>query len=109
MAQVYFTVEDNTAPDLRITLKRGGSSLDLTGCTVTMGIRNKRTKAITNTGHQNCTIISASEGIITYTPQANDYDNPAVDYEAEVKVTYPGGGVERIYETLTINPRPKIH
>lgn len=109
MALTYFTVEDNTAPALQITLKRNNRPIDLTGSTVTLAIQNKKTKAITNTGHQNCALVNDEGGIISYPVEDGDFDDPAVDYLAEVKIIYSSGKEERIYDMLNISVRPKIH
>lgn len=105
----YFTVEENTAPAIEITLNRNNTPIDLTGATVTMAIQNKKTKAITNAGHQNCTVILADEGVITYLVEINDFPDPNVDYLAEIKITHSSGRVERLYDLINVSVRPKIH
>lgn len=109
MGLIYLTVEDNTAPALQITLKRNGRGIDLTGATVTLAIQNKRTKTITNTGHQACALVAEDEGVISYPVEDGDFNEPGDDYIAEVKITYSSGKVERIYDMLSISVRPKVH
>lgn len=107
MAITYFTVEENTAPAIEITLKRNGTAIDLTGSTIDLIIQNPKTKRVTNAGHQTCSIID-DDGIIGYEVQEGDLPNPNIDYLAEVKITYPDSTVERIYDILQISIRPKL-
>lgn len=109
MAQVFPTVEDNTAPAIEITLKRGrNGTVVLTGASALLIIQDPKTKTITNTGHQNCIITDDLNGVITYEYVAGDFDNPKLTYTSEVRVTYPSGKVETFYEQLFIDPRPKL-
>lgn len=108
MALTYFTVEDNSAPSLQITLKRNRHAIDLTGSVVEMAIQNKKTKEITNDGHQTCALVNDEEGIMSYPVEVGDFPDPSVDYLAEVKITYSSGKVERIYDQLVVSVRPKI-
>lgn len=100
-------VEDNTAPAYQITCKRDGTAIDLTGATVELIIENKSTGSITNTGHQTCTIVTASSGIISYAAEAGDFSE-AGTYVGDVKITYNGGGVEILYSQVKWKVRAKI-
>jgi len=102
---VYATVKGNTAPAIKITLRRDKQPIDLTGVSsVKLIIKNPLDKEITNTSHQNCTVLDAEKGLIGYQLDAQDF--PAtknkVKYIAEVKITYGDNTVERIYEELQI-------
>lgn len=105
----YFTVEDNTAPALEITLNRNGSPINLDGATVTLAIQNKKTKEITNTGHQTCSIADPDSGSIAYQVEVDDFPDPNVDYLAEIKIVHSSGRSERIYDLISVSLRNKIH
>lgn len=98
-------VEDNTAPDIVITIQRAGNTIDLTGATVKLILSLNGT--ITNTGHQDCIMTDAEEGIVTYTIQAADFQT-AGDYLADVKITYQDNTVEIVRDQLSINARAKL-
>lgn len=108
MARANFQiVEDNTAPAYQITCQRDGVAINLTGATVELIIENKSTGSITNTGHQSCTIITATSGIISYAAEAGDFSS-AGTYTGDVKVTYNGGGIEILYGQVKWKVRAKI-
>lgn len=106
MSQKILLVEDNTAPNIVITLKRDGSAIDLTSASSVELFINKD-GVITNTGHTSCTITTPASGIVTYTPQAADFAT-AASYQAEVKITYADASVETVYEKFTIKARTKL-
>lgn len=108
MARSNFSiVEENTAPAYQITCQRDGTAIDLTGATVDLIIENKSTGSITNAGHQGCTILTPASGIISYAAEATDFPS-AGTYVADVKITYNGGGVERLYNQVRWKVRAKV-
>lgn len=108
MARANFNiVEDNTAPAYQITCQRDGTAINLTGASVDLIIENKSTGSITNTGHQGCTIVTATSGIISYAAEAGDFSS-AGTYVGDVKVTYSGGGVEILYGQVIWKVRSKV-
>lgn len=107
MSVIVLAVEDNTAPNLDITLERDGTVIDLTGATVELITSKANTGEVTNTGHQSCTIVPpATGGVIRYTRQAADFPDEG-RYLGEVKITYLGGTVERLHNLLNIIVRGK--
>lgn len=107
----YATVKGNTAPALVITLRRKRQSdgkklpIDLTlADKVELKIKNPVTKTITNTGHQETTILDAEGGQVAY--QVADTDFPGtkdkLEYPAEAKITWEDGKVETVYEQIII-------
>lgn len=108
MSRTFLTVQGNTAPVIQITCKRRTGPIDLTDCVVSLIIVNPKTNEVTNTGHQQCTIVTASSGIINYQIEATDFPNNRITYSAEVKIVYPSTRVERLYEKFSINPRPAL-
>lgn len=98
-------VEDNSGPPLLLTLKREGVAIDVTGCTVNLIIAKGTT--ITNTGHQGCTLVTPTAGVVQYTPQSTDFSTPGT-YKADIEITYANGSVERLYEQLKIKARRKL-
>lgn len=97
-------VEDNTSPALSITCKRDGVVINLTGSTVVLIIARGAT--ITNAGGA-CTLTDATNGVISYQPVVTDFPLPG-KYKGDVKITYPSGGVEVIYEQLLWQVRKRI-
>ena len=106
MAQKILTVEDNTAPTITLTLKRGGAPINLT--TVgSVDLYIKRNNIITNAGGTACTVVTPLDGIIGYSLGVSDLAN-AGTYEAEVKITYGDATIETIYEKFNIKVRTKL-
>lgn len=106
MAQKLLIVEENTAPDIVVTLQRDGVAIDLTtASTVDLSLSFNGT--IVNTGHTACSIDSPTTGGISYSPQTDDFANPGT-YKAEAKITYGDGSIERIHESFNIQARTKI-
>ena len=108
MPTTFLTVNQNTAPAIQISLVRDGAPIDVTGATALLIIKNKKTKAIVNTGHQDCIIVDGTNGVISYVPGSGDFNHPSTDYLAEVRVTYPDSPVETIYDQLLISVRPRL-
>lgn len=105
MATTIKLVQGNTAPPIDLTLDRDGSVIDLTGCTVSLII--SQNNAITNAGHQSCTITSpATAGKIRYLPQAADFATGSA--VADVKITYSDTTVEILYEQAKFRVRSKL-
>lgn len=109
MALVYLTVEGNLEPALELTARRRTGPIDLTGCTVNLIILNPKTKTITNTGHQGCTLTSdPTTGIVHYNVQAGDFPNPDIDYKAELQIIHANTKPEILYDILIIDQRKKL-
>lgn len=102
-----FIVEDNTAPPYTITCKRDGVAIDLSGCTVKVYIQKKGSSGTTNSGHETATVTDATNGVIQYQAQSNDFPDKA-KYVADVEVTYGNGTVERLYDQLVWKARNKV-
>lgn len=98
-------VEDNTAPSLLLTAQREGTAIDVTGCTVALVI--SKGNVITNTGHQNCTLVTPTSGRVQYDPQAGDFSTPGV-YKADLRITYADSTVETLYDQLKFQVRRKL-
>ena len=98
-------VEDNTAPPLQLTLEREGVAINITDCTVNLIIARGNT--ITNADHQECTIVSAVAGEVSYAIDADDFASPGT-YKADIEITYADASVERLYDQLKIKARRKL-
>jgi len=108
---VYLTVQGNTAPaiDLSLRYKRSRQPIDLTDASsVDFIIQNIKTKAITNAGHQSCTVTDAANGSIIYEVQDGDFPNYKTDYRCEVKITYADSTKHVVYDQLIVAVRPPI-
>lgn len=107
MAVNFKIVEDNTAPSYTITCLRDGTALDLSSATdVSLIIQRKSDGTITQAG-KSATITTAASGIITYAADVTDFPS-AGNYAADIKVTYSGGGIERLYNQAKWKVRTKI-
>lgn len=104
MASQLKIVAGNTAPNWLITCEREGSPIDLSGCSVTVNISNGST--VTRTAGS-CTVTSAANGIVSYTPTATDC--PEADtYVVDVTITYSDFTYETLYEQLKVRTRDPI-
>lgn len=97
--------EQNTAPPYQFTLERNGVVIDVTDCTVNLILAKGST--ITNDGHQECEIITATAGIVQYTPQTGDFPSPG-SYIADVQIVYPDTSEEVLYDQLKFKARKII-
>lgn len=97
-------VQGNTVPFL-LTAKRQGVAIDVTGATVVLIVARGTT--IKNTGHQPCTLITPTSGVVQYAPQATDFDVPGT-YKGELKVVYANGTVETLFDIIPFNVRKRL-
>lgn len=99
-------VEQNTAPQFQITCVRDdGSIIDLTNTTVTLDLYKGTTK--TNTGHEACTIITATTGVMGWQPGVGDFSGPGT-FKGNVTVTYSDSTFETLYGQAIFAARKKI-
>lgn len=82
--------------------------VDLTGYTVRLAIRSKKTGTITNTGHQTLTITDAVNGRCQYTFQAGDLPDSRGGYECDLELTNAGGQRETLFNKVEIKTRAEI-
>lgn len=107
MAVIYQTVEDNTIPALTLTLRRGTTAIDLTtAVSVELIANNERTGAQTNATNETCGIVTPTSGIVQFVPIATDFPSFG-RYICDVKINWPGGGVEVLSEQLLVVVRDK--
>lgn len=99
------TVQNNTAPNIILTLDRSGQVINVTGCTVDL-IMNLN-GGVVNTGHTSCTLTNPTGGIVTYVPQVGDFATNGT-YNCEVRITYGDGTVETLYQNFQIVVRTKL-
>jgi hypothetical protein len=105
MAQKLLIVEENTAPDIQMTLNRDGSPINLTTVSA-IDLYITLNGVVTNPVTA-CSVVDPLLGTIVYTPGANDFTDPG-SYNAEVVITYGDGTVETIYEKFKIQARTKL-
>lgn len=107
MSEPLLWVEDNTSPNIELTLQRNGADISLASANkVELIIANDQTKAITNTSHQSTTITDAANGVVSYEPQAGDFPS-AGRYNCDAKITYNSGRYEILYDQLVVIVRAK--
>lgn len=105
MAQKLLIVEENTAPDIQMTLKRSGSPINLTTVSA-IDLYITLNGVVTNSVTA-CSVVDPLLGTIVYTPGVSDFTNPG-SYNAEVVITYGDGTIETIYEKFKIQARTKL-
>lgn len=105
MAQKLLIVEENTAPDIEITLNRDGSPINLTTVSA-IDLYITLNGVVTNSVTA-CSVVDPLLGTIVYTPGVSDFTDPG-SYNAEVVITYGDGTVETIYEKFKIQARTKL-
>lgn len=105
MAQKLLIVEENTAPDIQMTLNRDGSPINLTTVSA-IDLYITLNGVVTNPVTA-CSVVDPLLGTIVYTPGASDFTDPG-SYNAEVVITYGDGTIETIYEKFKIQARTKL-
>lgn len=95
-------VAGNSAPPQLHTLKRDGTPIDVTGCDVDLII--VKGGVVTNADHQACVLSVPVNGVVQYTPETTDWPT-AGNYKADVKITYPNGSFEILYDELKFKAR----
>ena len=106
MSAIILNVVGNQAPVFALTCQRNGAAIDLTAATIGLYITDGQTGDQTNTGHESCAIVSATDGTISYQPETGDFPNNG-RFRGEIKITYSGGKVERLNELINIVVRDK--
>lgn len=102
------SVATNTAPQYQITCDRtDGTIIDLTGNTVTMKLYLGSTQTNTTTGHDTCTVIDATGGVVGWQPKTGDLPS-AGNYKGDVKVTYGDGTFEILYGQFLLKARAPL-
>lgn len=105
MALAVKAVQNNTAPSYQITCTRDdGTVIDLTNCTVTMKLYKGSTQTNSTSGHDACTLVSATTGVISWTPKVGDLPSPG-SYKGDVKVTYSDLTFEVLYGQFLLKVR----
>lgn len=103
--QTINIVAGNSAPPWLLTAKRAGVAIDVTGCTVSLILAKGNT--ITNAGHQTCSLVTPTSGLVQYSPLVTDCPTPGV-YKADLKVVYANGTIEILYDQLKIKARKAL-
>jgi hypothetical protein len=107
MSEFLLWTEDNTAPNISITLQRDGSDISLSLASgVELVIANDQTGVITNTGHQGAVITDAAGGVVSYAPEAADLPD-AGRFRCDAKIAYASGKVEILHDQLVVIVRAK--
>lgn len=97
-----FTVQNNTAPPIVLTLERSDNPINVTGATVDLYIN--LTGTVVNTGHTSCALTTPAAGVVTYTTHASDFTTPGV-YNCEIKISYGDGTIETLYQKFQVSSR----
>jgi hypothetical protein len=103
--QTIKVVAGNSAPPWLLTAKRAGVAIDVTGATVSLILAKGNT--ITNAGHQACSLVTPTAGLVKYSPAVTDVPTPG-KYKADLKVVYADTTVEILYDRLVIQARKAL-
>lgn len=95
-------VQGDTGPQIKITLTREdtGSAQDLTGATIKMRFRKKRTTTVLATLDNQSTGDNLSNGICFFVFAEGDLNVAEGFYEGEVEVVFSSGTRETVYEII---------
>lgn len=105
MATALKAVVSNTAPAYLITCERDdGSIIDLTNTVVTMKLFKGATQTNVTSGHDACTIVTPTSGVMSWQPKTGDLPSPG-SYKGDVKVTYLDATFEVLYGQFLLKVR----
>lgn len=95
-------VQGDTGPQIKVTLTRSdtGSAEDLTGATIKLHFRKKRTTTVLFSLTNQSTGDNLTNGICFFVFSAGQLDLDEGYYEGEVEVVGSSGTRETIYETV---------
>jgi hypothetical protein len=91
MAVVLVLKQNDTFPPVEATLTDEDGPINLTEATSVKFIAKSATHVIEG----NCTIIKATEGVVTYLWASKDTENPGV-YRVEYKIIWKSGGIQSV-------------
>ena len=101
MAKAFMLVQDDTDTQVKATVYRDRkTTADLTGATVRMYFRKKRTKEIIGTLLNRSNLEQQQKGIAIFKFEAEHLDGEKGMYEGEIEVTYIDGGIETVYNIV---------
>ena len=93
-------VQGDTGPQIKVTLTRSdtGNAQDVTGATIKLRFRKKRTTTVLATLTNASTSDEQSSGICLFNFASGDLDVDEGYYEGEVEVVFSSGTRETVYE-----------
>lgn len=101
MGKAFMLVQDDTATQVKATVYRDRNTIaDLTGATVRLYFRKKRTKELIGTLLNRSSVEQQQQGIAVFKFEAEHLDGEKGMYEGEVEVTYLDGGIETVYNII---------
>ena len=103
-------VQGDTGPQIKVTLTRSdtGSAEDLTGATIKLHFRKKRTTTVLFSLSNQSTSENLTNGICYFIFATGQLDLDAGYYEGEVEVVGSSGTRETIYEIIDFFLREDI-
>lgn len=101
VAKAFMLVQDDTATQVKATIYRERNvPADLTGATVRMYFRKKRTKELIGTLLNRSNAEQKLKGEAIFLFEVEHLDGEKGMYEGEVEVTYLDGGIETVYNII---------
>ena len=107
MTEKIKLVQGDTRPALvcTITDETTGAAINLTGATIVLKFRalGATTLQATVPG----TVTDGAAGQVTFYPASAPamLEGTAADYEGEIEITFPGGQIQTVYDTLKFKVR----
>jgi len=106
MAQINY-VSGDTLPAMIFDVKfEDGSIVDLTGCTVRVNMKNKKTSEL-KIQDGLCSITNSQLGIARYTP-INEDTSEGGAYQLDISVIFPSGGKQTNFKPVEVVIRNKL-
>lgn len=101
MGKAFMLVQDDTATQVKATVYRDRNTVaDLTGATVRLYFRKKRTKELIGTLLNRSNAEQKAKGEAIFLFEVEHLDGEKGMYEGEVEVTYLDGGIETVYNII---------
>jgi len=104
MDELYYLVQGDTGPQLRVTLTRedDGLPVDLSEAVPRFKFRRAGTETVLTTLESSASTDDAQNGVALFIWGNGDLDIEAGRYEAEIEVSFSGGvgEIETVYETI---------
>jgi hypothetical protein len=105
MAEKIKLVRHDTRPQVKVTLtdETTGLAIDITGATCLMKFRAVGGTTLIDT--LSGIVLDGQNGVVVFSWNPTTLAAPAGDYEGEVEITFPSGGIQTVYDPLKFKLR----
>lgn len=105
MADPIYLVQGDTGPQIKATVTRDGTAVNISGATTKLHFRRKYTEDVLVSLTSVAGSSDAESGIAIFTFSSGQLDLDAGEYEGEVEVVFNTGIRETIYEIIDFTLR----